>query len=465
MGDLMSIIEYWEEVKDWAEDLNIDLEKALSNPASSEASNRIDYSNIEDYFETPREFEKWFKAHLVKVKKLLSEFRGNVPLDPFYEKSFITLVDNLHSFPKVEDDTKTLELWLKKYDDMVHTLQIEFMNELNKMAAPHKGGTIETAHVAYRPRTNAGEFDLFMRGLKQTILELEEFNDNDPDLDVLKMMVEPVPINVFQRRREGKENDIISFTINSNEMRTIRKFLERVRVHRNIDQESKPDQLSKWQYDDTGNLERIVIDEKDDRVLDRMVKIYDQNRILTERAKYRQFSKIIDSDMPIRISLKKHYLLSPPRRNIYSGTSPELKASGEIVLNKYVNPKQAHSYFLDNINITKEGLKHNLERGNTIYLPHLNTRIQGTMPKHFPSDQVVEILSEALINYETKLHIKYVEGEFSNVFSKVDFTNINTTGVKSTEKVKRVGEGAVVPEFRDADRNLDADAPYRGAGL
>ena len=461
MGDLMSVIEYWEDVKGWAEDLNIDIERAIRNPTNHEewdyetdgmgSKSRVDYDNIEDYFQTAREFEKWFKTRLLQMKKALGEYRGNIPLDPYYEKSLITLVDNFHTFPKVEDDTKALEMWLKRYDDMVHTLQIEFMNELNKMAAPHKGGTIETAFINYKPDLSRSRgIDAFMKGLKELASSVE--NKKDPDLDVLKMMVEPIPVNVFQRKKEGKSHDTISFTTNSNEMRAIRKFLEKVRVYRNeISQPRQRGDSPKWKYDETGNLQRIEVDKRDTALLDRFIKLFHNTGALLERSKHKQFTKIVDSDMPITISLKKHYLLDKSLGT--KTTNDETRKSGEIVLNKYINPKMAHAYFSENENLTKEGLKHKLERGITIYLPHLHTSIRNTMPRHFPSDEVVEILSEALINYENKLHIKYVEGEFSNVFSKINFTNINTRGVESKKEE--------VPQFRDADRNLDADAPWR----
>jgi hypothetical protein len=303
--------------------------------------------------------------------------------------------------------------------------------------------------------------DAFMRGLKELASSVE--NKKDPDLEVLKMMIEPIPVNVFQRKKEGKSHDTISFTTNSNEMRAIRKFLEKVRVYRNerASDRYKQGNPPKWKYDETGNLQRIEVDKRNNALLDRFIRLFDKHGVQLDRSKHKQFTPIIDSDMPITISLKKHYLLDRSLGRIATNNNDETRKSGEIVLNKYINPKMAHVYFSENINFTKEGLKHKLERGNTIYLPHLSTRIRHTMPNHFPSDEVVEILSEALINYENKLHIKYVEGEFSNVFSKIDFTNINTSGVKSTKNVKRVGEDAVVPEFRDADPNLDADAPWR----
>ena len=457
MGDLMSVIEYWEDVKDWAENLGINIERAVRNPASQypdynatdsdTLGRRVDYDNIEDYFETPRQFEKWFKAHLLLMKKNLEEYRGNVPLDSYYEKSLITLVNNLHTFPKVDDDTKALEIWLKKYDDMVTTLQIEFMNELNKMAAPHKGGTIETTTVRFRPpggsrsyQTSQASTDAFMRGLREIISSSENkpmMEMEDPNLDVIKMMLEPVPVNVFHRIKEGQEHDTMTFTLNSNEMRAIRQFLEKIRVHKN--EQSRPHQLGdspKWKYGKDGNLQPIEVDEGNTLVSGRFIKLLDDNNFQIERSKHNQFTKIIDSNMPIKISLKKHYLLSKGSLALGSlhnrrTMTDETRKSGQIVLDKYINPKMAHEYFSQKENLTKKFIKNQLERGRVIPLPHLHVSIRNTMPEHFPSDEVVEILSTALFNYENKLHIKYVEGEFSNVFSKIDFTNINTLGVET----------------------------------
>jgi hypothetical protein len=247
-------------------------------------------------------------------------------------------------------------------------------------------------------------------------------------------MLEPVPVNVFHRIKEGQEHDTMTFTLNSNEMRAIRQFLEKIRVHKN--EQSRPHQLGdspKWKYGKDGNLQPIEVDEGNTLVSGRFIKLLDDNNFQIERSKHNQFTKIIDSNMPIKISLKKHYLLSKGKHRpaLQSLMTNETRRSGQIVLDKYINPKMAHENFSQKENLTKKFIKNQLERGRTISLPHLHVSIRNTMPEHFPSDEVVEILSTALFNYENKLHIKYVEGEFSNVFSKIDFTNINTLGVET----------------------------------